>query len=225
MPEQISIAEVSRWAEAVAGLARTGLAFSDSIYDRERYEELLSVAADMVAATHESTTPEEMVAAWMALSARGVSGYVTPKTGVGAFVGNDRGELLLIKRSDTHRWFFPTGWADVGYSPSEVVIKEVAEECGLEVRPDRLVAVYDGMRAGSPVPVYTVIFACTLLGGELKAHPLECEDIGWFAQDALPQPLTQGSTWTAHAFAAIRGETTETAFDPPRDPVWRTMPG
>ena len=49
-------------------------------------------------------------------SGDGVSGYVTPKVAVGAVVGNDDGEILLIQRSDSGIWLYPTGWADIGYS-------------------------------------------------------------------------------------------------------------
>ena len=38
---------------------------------------------------------------------------------VGAVVGNDDGELLLVQRADSGVWLYPTGWADVGYSPAE----------------------------------------------------------------------------------------------------------
>ena len=55
----------------------------------------------------------------------GVPGYVTPKVAVGAVVGNDDGEILLVQRADSGIWLYPTGWADVGYSPAEVAVKEV----------------------------------------------------------------------------------------------------
>ena len=46
--------DLLRWSEALAAIARTGLAFSDSLYERERFEEVLHVAADIrVAAGHE----------------------------------------------------------------------------------------------------------------------------------------------------------------------------
>src|ERR1700689_3242811 len=40
-------AELLRWSEALAGIARTGLGFTQSLYERERFEEVLHVAADM----------------------------------------------------------------------------------------------------------------------------------------------------------------------------------
>ena len=45
----VSEAELRRWAEAISALARTGIGFTESAYERERYEEILSIAADMKA--------------------------------------------------------------------------------------------------------------------------------------------------------------------------------
>ena len=73
---------------------------------------------------------------------------MTPKVAVGAAVGNDQGEILLVQRADSGVWLYPTGWADVGYSAAEVVVKEVEEETGIEVEVVRLIAVLDGLRIG-----------------------------------------------------------------------------
>ena len=235
MSSSSDAAELARWAEAIAAVGRTGLAFSTDEYDRERFEELLHVAADMLHASAKSgtgaltavddvPTVDDRVAAWLGSVVPGVPGYVTPKVAVGAVVGNERDEILLIQRSDNQRWFIPTGWADVGYSPAEVVVKEVREECGLHVRPVAVIGVLDGMRAGSPIPHYTILFKCELLGGELQAHPLECLDIGWFAEDALPSPLFWSHWWKDMAFAAVRDELRQPVFDAPREPVWRPSP-
>jgi len=206
----------------LSAIARTGLGFTESLYEQERFEEVLKVAADMrVAAGHELEA-EVLVEEWLRAVGNGVAGYVTPKVAVGAVVGNDRGELLLVQRADSGVWLYPTGWADVGYSASEVAVKEVHEETGIEVEPVRLVAVLDGLRLGfTRIPLYSLVFHCRVLGGELKAHPLECRDVGWFAEGDLPSPLAGFERWGAPAFAAIRGEPVEVAFDPPRAPMWR----
>ena len=121
---------------------------------------------------------------------KGVPGYVTPKVAVGAAVGNDKGELLLIQRADSGIWLYPTGWCDVGYSAAEVVVKEVEEETGIIAEPVRLIAVLDGLRLGfTRVPLYSLLFYCRAVGGELAPHPLETRDVGWFTRDTLPQPL------------------------------------
>jgi ADP-ribose pyrophosphatase YjhB (NUDIX family) len=218
----VSAQDLVRWSEALSGIARTGLGFTESLYERERFEEVLKVAADMrVAAGHELES-EVLLEEWMKLVGSGVPGYVTPKVAVGAVVGNDKGEMLLVQRGDSGVWLYPTGWADVGYSPSEVVVKEVLEETGIEAEPLRVLAVLDGMRMGfTSIPLYSLVFHCRAVGGTLQAHPLECRDVGWFNEDNLPSPLAGFGRWGPGAFAAIRGEPSEVLFDPPRTPIWR----
>jgi len=212
-----SASDLLRWSEALAAVARTGLGFTESLYERERFEEVLKVAADMRVAAGSALRPDELVAEWMKAVGEGVSGYVTPKVAVGAVVGNDRGELLLVRRADSGVWLYPTGWADVGYSPAEVAVKEVAEETGIDVEPVRVIAVFDGLRLGfTRIPLYSVVFHCRVVGGELRRHPLECTDVGWFGERDLPAPLAGVERWRSTAFAAIRGEPVEPLFDTPR---------
>ncbi|MFP5326243.1 MAG: NUDIX hydrolase N-terminal domain-containing protein [Acidimicrobiia bacterium] len=218
----VSAQDLLRWSEALAGIARTGMGFTESLYERERYEEVLKVAADMrVAAGHELAS-EELVGEWLKTVGSGVAGYVTPKVAIGAVVGNDDGQILLIQRSQSGVWLYPTGWADIGYSPAEVAVKEVLEETGIECVPERIIALLDGIRLGfTGIPLYSVVFYCRATGGELKRHPLETLDAGWFSEDDLPTPLAGYQLWGESAFAAIRGEKREVVFDPPRDEVWR----
>jgi ADP-ribose pyrophosphatase YjhB (NUDIX family) len=222
MDAPVSAHDLLRWSEALSGIARTGLGFTESLYERERFEEVLKVAADMrVAAGHELES-EVLVQEWLKIVGDGVPGYVTPKVAVGAVVGNDKGELLLVQRADSGVWLYPTGWADIGYSASEVAVKEVGEETGIDIEVVRLIAVLDGLRLGfTRVPLYSLVFHCRAIGGELNAHPLECADVGWFAEGALPSPLAGVERWGPTAFAAIRGEQVEVLFDAPRAPMWR----
>jgi ADP-ribose pyrophosphatase YjhB (NUDIX family) len=221
----VTAQELLRWSEALSGIARTGLGFSDNLYERERFEEVLKIAADMrVAAGHELES-EVLVEEWLKIVGQGVAGYVTPKVAVGAVVGNDAGELLLVKRADSGIWLYPTGWADVGYSAAEVVVKEVEEETGIEVRVERLIAVLDGLRLGfTRIPLYSLVFLCRAIGGELRAHPLECADVGWFKPDELPEPLAGVDRWGDHVFRALQGEPVDVLFDQPRDEPWKSDP-
>ncbi|MGH9071571.1 MAG: NUDIX hydrolase N-terminal domain-containing protein [Acidimicrobiales bacterium] len=225
--KSISRAEMARWSQSLAAIARTGLGFTQNLYERERFEEVLKVAADIAVASTgpKVEDPAELVEGWLGEVVAGVPGYVTPKVAVGAVVGNEAAEILLVRRADSGAWLYPTGWADVGYSASEVVVKEVMEETGIEAVPVRVIAVLDGLRLGfNRVPLYSVVFQCRAVGGALAAHPLECSDVGWFAQDALPEPIISASHWVAHAFASLRNEPIEVMFDPPRPAPWR-VPG
>lgn len=222
--EQLTEAHLVRWAEALAGIAQTGLAFTESLYERERYEEVLAVAADIRSHVQDAKDPVTQIDEWMHGVVKGVPGYVTPKVAVGAAVGNDKGELLLIQRADSGFWLFPTGWADIGYSASEIVVKEVKEETGIDVEVMRLIAVIDGIRQGfTRVPLYSLLFQCRPIGGELVPHPLECADVGWFARDALPEPLAGVDSWGERVFDALEGRTGDVFFEKPRSNPWRSQ--
>jgi len=215
--------DLIRWSEALSGIARTGLAFTENLYERERYEEVLHVAADIHSHISEPDESSEKITEWMESVGKGVPGYVTPKVAIGAVVGNDEGEMLLIQRSDSGVWLFPTGFADVGYSAAEIAEKEVLEETGMEVQATRIISILDGVRARfTRMPLYSIVFQCKVIGGSLKPHPLECDDVGFFQEDALPEPLAGSGTWVEHAFSAIRGEPIEVQFDEPRRPVWKS---
>ena len=214
--------DLLRWSEALAGIARTGMGFTENDYERERFEEVLRIAADIRVAAGSHFDEGSLVEEWMKHVGSGVPGYQTPKVGIGAVVGNEAGQILLVKRADAGVWLYPTGWADVGYSPAEVAVKEVKEETGIDCEPVRLIAVIDGLRAGfTRIPLYSLVFHCRATGGELVPHPLECADAGWFTEDAMPEPLAGPERWQVAAFAAIRGEPVDVLFDLPREPIWR----
>jgi ADP-ribose pyrophosphatase YjhB (NUDIX family) len=221
--DDVTQQDLIRWSEALSGVARTGLGFTESLYERERFEEVLHIAADIRAAAERDIDRDERVVEWMRAVGLGVPGYVTPKIAVGAVVSNDAGEILLVQRSDSGYWLYPTGWADIGYSPAEVAVKEVKEETGIDCEVLGLLGVLDGMRRGfTRVPLYSLLFHCRATGGELAAHPLECLDVGFFPIDRLPEPLAGSPNLWEHAAAALRGEPMPTYFDPPRAEPWQS---
>lgn len=218
--------DLIRWSETLAGIARTGMGFTQNLYERERYEEVLHVAADIKAAADEALEVrrehDHFVQEWMESVGEGVPGYVTPKVAIGAIVGDDVGRMLLVRRRDSGIWLYPTGWADVGYSASEVAIKEVHEETGIECEPVSLLGVIDGHRMGfSRFGMYMLLFHCRATGGSLQGHPLETSGVGWFGADELPEATAGAGWWGPMAFAAIGGEVHPATFDAPRSPVWR----
>ena len=224
--DSVSQKTLLRWAESLAGVAQTGLGFTESQYERERFEEIMKIAGDIKVAAEEGldgvADAHGYVTEWMKDVGRGVPGYQTPKVAVGAAVTNDAGELLLIQRADSGVWLYPTGWCDVGYSAPEVVVKEVLEETGYEVEPVRLIGVLDGMRLGaSRIPLYSLLFFCRVTGGSMNLHPLECSDAGWFTRGNLPARTIGAERWADPIFAAIDGEHRDVFYDDLRRPVWR----
>ncbi|MEY3266695.1 MAG: hypothetical protein RJA15_1141, partial [Actinomycetota bacterium] len=147
--------------------------------------EVLKVAADIKVSADDALEirreQDHFVQEWMESVGEGIPGYVTPKVAIGAIVGNDEGKILLVQRKESGVWLYPTGWADVGYSPAEVAMKEVEEETGIIAEPLQLLGVVDGMRMGfSRFGMYMLLFHLRATGGELCGHPLETGDVGWF---------------------------------------------
>jgi len=212
--------QLNIWIQRLRAIAQTGLAFHPPVYDRERYEEMLELAAEMSATRADLSRDENLSDAlynkWRSEIHSGAPGYVTPKIGIGAVVFNARDELLLIERPSGY-WLFPTGWADVGYTPAQVAIKEVREETGLAVTPTRLIAVYDLRRLlehETNLHFYSLIFYCRLDGGEIHLRPHEARQANFFARDHLPAPLAHPELgWVEHVFAAHNGALREPFFD------------
>ncbi len=126
---------------------------------------------------------------WREQVIAGYEGYVTAATGCGVIAFNERDEILLIQRP-TGKWWYPTGFCDVGVSPAENAAKEAREETGLIVNPERLIAVIDNKKYGSPARhIYSMLFYCRIVGGALKPNPLEAMAAGFFPLEHLPEPM------------------------------------
>jgi ADP-ribose pyrophosphatase YjhB (NUDIX family) len=191
MPQDDLILELARFIERIAAIGRTGLAFKPHGYDAERYEDLLREAVRIRTALdrHLPTDADAMFQRWRDGAGGGYDGYVTVGAGCGAIVFNQRDEILLIQRP-SGAWWYPTGFCDVGESPAENVAREVREETGFLVTPQRLLAIIDSLKAGSAFRhLYSILFYCRLDGGLATPHPLETIDLGFFPLDALPEPL------------------------------------
>jgi len=169
------------WGRKLQAIAQTGLTFSEEQYDRERYEQVRAIAAEMLAA-HTDAEPAYL---------RGLfereEGYATPKVDVRGGVFLDGGILLVRERRDG-LWTLPGGWADVNDAPSAAVEREVREESGFAARAIKLAAVFDRRWHGhppSPRHTYKLFFLCELLGGE-ATHSYETDGVEFFSEHELP---------------------------------------
>ncbi|MEL6427406.1 MAG: NUDIX hydrolase [Pseudomonadota bacterium] len=204
-----------RWlarAKRVHALATTGLSFSRDPFDIERFEELRGIAEAMLAELADAP-----VAQIAGLLAPGSIGYATPKVDVRGAVFLD-GRILLVRERQDGLWSMPGGYADIGLSASENVVKEVAEEAGLAVSARRLYHLrHKAKGPGEPDmrDFYKLYFLCEAEGAQLPTPGHEVLDIGTFARDGLP-PLSTGRVTVAdveRAFAAAEGPDVPTVFD------------
>lgn len=114
---------------------------------------------------------------------------------VAGIIANDEGALLLQLRSDNGKWTLPGGALDPGEIPATGVVREVYEETGLQVVPQRIVGIYGGPEYifaypnGDEVAIVNITFACEMVGGHLRVDDDETVDLQYFMPDALPAGL------------------------------------
>ena len=177
------------WTRELQAIAQCGLAFTKDPYDRERYELLRALAARMMAGQTGSS------AAVIEALFAGETGYATPKIDVRGAAFDEQGRILMVREvADGGRWTLPGGWADVNLTPAENVVKEMREESGLDVRVRKLAAVWDRARQGHSPGVFAcakLFFICDIVGGS-AATSLETSEVGWFAEEEVPEDLSLG---------------------------------
>jgi ADP-ribose pyrophosphatase YjhB (NUDIX family) len=177
------------FAKKVHAIAETGLTYKNNEYDSERYEQLKDLSFRML-----SELSEQSVEIIQNLFSN-AKGYQTPKVDVRGVVFNQE-KILLVKEKVDECWTLPGGWADVGLTPKENVVKEVWEEAGLIVEPERLLAIFDKKcHEHPPTPwyCYKIIMLCNQTGGMLKVG-METLDVGYFSKDNLPPLSTERIT-------------------------------
>ncbi len=178
-----------RWAKELHAIAQIGLTYTpQSPYDQQRYQRVMEIAAEIMATSGNLDAPSALE-----LWAKGRDqGYLTPKTDVRAFVFDAQERILLVRESEDGCWAPPGGWADVNESASSVAEREVWEESGMKVEVTKLVALLDrsvqGHTPAFPFHVYKSYFLCRILEG--SPDPVAGDgvtDVGFFAEDALPE--------------------------------------
>jgi ADP-ribose pyrophosphatase YjhB (NUDIX family) len=172
------------WAQRLQAIAQTGLTFTKNPFDKERYEHVREIAAEMVA-NHSGMDVDSIDSLF-----GDQAGYATPKVDVRGVVF--RGErIMLVRERRDGRWTLPGGWADVNDSPGEATVREVYEESGYRARAVKLLACYDRNKHDHPpflFHTYKLFFLCELLGGA-PASSIETDGVGWFPEDDIP-PLS-----------------------------------
>ena len=165
----------------IQAIAQAGITYTENPYDMERFEELRTISVNLM---HLIT--DEKVEVIRDLFAN-QTGYQTPMVDIRAVVFHEN-KILLVRESADGRWALPGGWADVGYTPSEVAAKEVREEAGIEVTPNRILAIVDKKchdHPPQPFYVYKFFILCDFTGGHIKTRT-ETLDVGFFARNDLP---------------------------------------
>jgi ADP-ribose pyrophosphatase YjhB (NUDIX family) len=178
--------ELMRDIARLKSIADLGLLYHNNEFDKERYEELREISLRLLS-TFSSNSVEELNELLPIASE-----YPTAKVDIRGLVLDADNKILLVKESTDSRWSLPGGWADVGYSPKETIIKEIKEETGLDAEVTQLLAVFDKNKHDHPPEphyVFKMVFYCKALSTNLQKG-FDVLDIGYFDIDDLPELST-----------------------------------
>ncbi len=169
------------YIQRIRALAQNGLAYSPNKYDIDRYEELQQLSEAMLADL--TGISVERIADIF----KDEKGYATPKVDVRGVIFKDNG-ILMVREKIDDCWSLPGGWADIGFTPGEIAVKEVREESGFVVEPVKLLAVLDKRCHDHPPALeytYKIFILCNIIGGG-AAPGMETSDVAFFERDKLP---------------------------------------
>lgn len=172
--------DILPFLDEVQTIARNGLHYASSPYDRERYQRLLDVACNVYGSLL------DMPPAKVQEVLRKEVGYITPKVGADGAIFDDDGRILLVQRSDDKKYCLPCGWVDPNESPAEAVVREISEEVGLEASVLQLVDVFSrkpNMGHG-PFSAVAVVYLCEAKGEIKISH--EVLGARYWALDEVP---------------------------------------
>lgn len=169
------------WAKRIQAVSQAGIAFSKDVYDIERFEELREISLEIMA-EHTDVEMEKLTQLFT-----NETGYQTPKVDVRGVVFKDN-RILMVRENYDHHWSLPGGFCDIGFSPSENIVKEIKEESGFDVVPTRIIALLDSNKhphPPQPYHYYKIFILCELVGGAANIG-IETNDIDFFQVDQLP---------------------------------------
>ena len=199
-----------QWAIELQSLAQAGLTYCKDVYDRERYDRIRDISAEIL--SEMSDIPTETVKDLFCNE----TGYQTPKLDTRAAIFNE-GKILLVCENNG-KWSLPGGWCDVNVSVGENTIKEVKEESGLDVKAVSIIAVQDRAKHNRPLYAYgicKVFVLCELVGGSFQKN-IETTGFDYFSENDLPELATEKNSaeQIKMCFDAYRkGDQWKTLFD------------
>ncbi len=194
----------------IQSLAQAGLSYTNNCYDKERYERLREISAEMIA----NKTGMEIENVKNIFCNE--KGYQTPKIDTRAAIFKDDKILLVHENNDT--WSLPGGWCDVLESVKSNTIKEVKEETGLDVETLKVIAIQDRNKHNTPVYAYgvcKVFILCNILGGSFIPN-IETTETKYFSLNEIPENLANEKTnleQIVMCFNAYHDESWQTQFD------------
>jgi ADP-ribose pyrophosphatase YjhB (NUDIX family) len=196
-------------ADELRAIASTGLLWTDSHYDRERYERILAASARLIGALEQRPATEILARFQDNLF------HISPLTGVEVVVIQNE-KVALVQRRDDKLWALPGGLAEIGETLAGAAQRELREETGIRGKITRLLGIFDSRQwqTRTKVQLYSVIFQAEIESGIPTPSP-ETLDVDFFDESSLPA-LSQGHHLRVpFVFKILRGQVSVPYFDIP----------
>lgn len=109
-----------------------------------------------------------------------------------AFVLDDLGRLLMIRRTDNDLYAIPGGAQEIGETISGAVVREVTEETGIRVEVSGLIGIYSdpghviAFTDGEVRQEFSICFRASPVGGDLRTSD-ESKEVLWVERNRLAE--------------------------------------
>lgn len=193
----------------IQSMAQSALFYVKDVYDKERFERLRDISAEMMAL--KTDLPIETVKNLFCSD----YGYQTPKVDTRAAIFKDDKILLVHENNGT--WSMPGGWCDFNISPVDNTIKETKEEAGKDIKVKSVISVQNRDNHNVPPYAYAIVkifYLCEEIDGDFNDN-LETTEIAYFAENELPNMAQEkcNEEQVHMCFEAYRTKNWSTQFD------------
>ncbi|MFH1246845.1 MAG: NUDIX domain-containing protein [Candidatus Micrarchaeota archaeon] len=116
-----------------------------------------------------------------------------PEVGIGVFVHNASGEVLIHKRKNiigNGTWALPGGKLEFNETIEQCAKREAKEECDVEIKNVKVLGITEDFFTVENRHFITIFVDSELASGEAKImEPEKASELSWVSLDNLPSPL------------------------------------
>ena len=102
---------------------------------------------------------------------------VSRPASAGVVIYNDKKEALVLKANYKPYWSFPGGWIEDNQTPIQAAVRELSEETGILIIPQRLKFLYIINRVSNIMQSYQFIFEYSGMIDDFTSIKLQPEEI------------------------------------------------
>jgi ADP-ribose pyrophosphatase YjhB (NUDIX family) len=109
---------------------------------------------------------------------------------VSAFVQDDHGHILMIRRTDNDKYAIPGGQQEIGETLANAAIREVKEETGIDIEITEVVGLYSNPAHviayddGEIRQEFSICFRALRIGGETRTSS-ESKEVQWVNESEI----------------------------------------